>query len=59
MSGKRRFVEVAKEAMGRSVSDNLSKGIGCSDVRISLAMFDKNVHLHISKQQDKQRNYYY
>ena len=36
MSGKRRFVEVAKEAMGRSVSDNLSKGIGCSDVRIVL-----------------------
>ena len=27
---------MAKEAMGRSVSDNLSKGIGCSDVRIVL-----------------------
>ena len=36
MSGKRRFVEVAKEAMGRSASDNLSKGMGCSDVRIVL-----------------------
>ena len=34
MSGKRRFVDVAKEAMGKSASDNLSKGIGCSDVRI-------------------------
>ena len=33
MSGKRKFVDVAKEAMGRS---NLSKGVGFSDVRIVL-----------------------
>ena len=33
MSGKRKFVDVAKEAMGRS---SLSKGIGYSDVRIVL-----------------------
>ena len=33
MSGKRKFVDVAKEAMGRS---SLSKGMGFSDVRIVL-----------------------
>ena len=27
---------MANEAMGRSASDNLSKGMGCSDVRIVL-----------------------
>ena len=33
MSGTRKFVDVAKEAMGRS---SLSKGMGVSDVRIVL-----------------------
>ena len=33
MSGKRKFVDVAKETMGRS---SLSKGIDYSDVRIVL-----------------------
>ena len=44
MSGKRRFVDLAKEAMGKRGSDDLTKGIGCMVVRIILEHVAKAVN---------------